>query len=100
MAQKVEKKVEKPTVKAIRDKAGKIPLKGQQPQQPQMTEEQAFMQYTNQIISNVILDIEGTKTRAVDSIKQLIQQLSMYMNAVKKLEKENADLKKGKEKKK
>jgi len=89
---KVEKPKEKPKVK-------KITMPNPQ-QQPKMTEEQAFMAYTNQIISNVILDIEATKSRTVDGLKSLIQQLNMYMNAVKKLEKENADLKKGKEKKK
>ncbi len=87
-----KKQGEKPTVKKIQ-----IP----NPQeQPKMTEEQAFASYTNQVMSNFILDMEATKGRAVDSLKSLIQQLSMYINAVKKLEKENADLKKGKEKKK
>jgi len=82
----------KPTVK-------KIQMPNPQ-EQPKMTEEQAFASYTNQVMSNFILDMEATKGRAVDSLKSLIQQLSMYINAVKKLEKENADLKKGKEKKK
>jgi len=82
----------KPTVK-------KIQMPNPQ-EQPKMTEEQAFASYTNQVMSNFILDMEATKGRAVDSIKNLIQQLAMYMNAVKKLEKENAQLKKGKEKKK
>jgi len=87
-----KKQGEKPTVKKIQ-----IP----NPQeQPKMTEEQAFASYTNQVMSNFTLDMEATKGRAVDSLKSLIQQLSMYINAVKKLEKENADLKKGKEKKK
>jgi len=93
MSTKVEKKPkEKPTIKKIN-----MP---NQPEQPKMTEEQAFMAYTNQIISNIILDIEATKTRTVDAVKQLIQQLNMYMNAVKKLEEENSKLKKGKEQKK
>ncbi len=97
MSTKVEKKpTEKPTVK-------KIPMPNPQ-QQPKMTEEQAFMQYTNNIVSNVILDIEATKSRAVDAMKSLIQQLNMYMQAVKKLEGENERLKnpkvKSKEKKK
>jgi len=93
MSTKVEKKPkEKPTVKKIN-----MP---NQPEQPKMTEEQAFMAYTNQIISNIILDIEATKQRTVDAVKQLIQQLNMYMNAVKKLEEENSKLKKGKEQKK
>ncbi len=60
--------------------------------QPPQTEEQAFMSYTNQVISNLILDMEATKGRAVDSVKQLIQQLSLYMSAVKKLEQEKKDL--------
>jgi len=91
---KVENKKQegKPTVK-------KIQMPNPQ-EQPKMTEEQAFASYTNQVMSNFILDMEATKGRAVDSIKSLIQQLAMYMNAVKKLEKENAQLKKGKEKKK
>jgi len=93
MSTKVEKKPkEKPTIK-------KLPMPTA-PEQPKMTEEQAFMAYTNQVISNIILDIEATKTRTVDAVKQLIQQLNMYMNAVKKLEKENSALKKGKEQKK
>ncbi len=56
--------------------------------QPQQTEEEAFAGYANQAISNTILDMEATKTRTVDTIKALIQQLGMYMNAVKKLEQE------------
>ena len=56
--------------------------------QPQQTEEEAFAGYANQAISNTILDMEATKTRTVDTIKALIQQLVMYMNAVKKLEQE------------
>lgn len=93
MSTKVEKKPkEKPTIK-------KLPMPTA-PEQPKMTEEQAFMAYTNQIMSNIILDIEATKSRTVDAVKQLIQQLNMYMNAVKKLEEENSKLKKGKAQKK
>jgi len=62
------------------------------PNQPPMTEEQAFASYANQAISNAILDMEATKTRTVDSIKALVQQLGMYMNAVKKLEQEKKTL--------
>ncbi len=90
---KPDKKQEgKPTVK-------KIQMPNPQ-EQPKMTEEQAFASWSNQVISNAILDMEATKGRTVDSLKGLIQQLNMYMNTVKKLEKENAQLKKGKEKKK
>lgn len=90
---KPDKKQEgKPTVK-------KIQMPNPQ-EQPKMTEEQAFASWSSQVISNAILDMEATKGRTVDSLKGLIQQLNMYMNAVKKLEKENSALKKGKEKKK
>ncbi len=93
MSTKVEKKPkEKPTIK-------KIQMPNPQ-EQPKMTEEQAFASWSNQVISNAILDMEATKGRTVDSLKGLIQQLNMYMNTIKKLEKENANLKKGKEKKK
>ena len=93
MSTKIEKKnKEKPTVK-------KIPMPNPK-EQPKMTEEQAFMSYTNQVISNAILDIENTKTRIVDSMKSMIQQLAMYMQTVKKLEAENKKLKEGKAQKK
>jgi len=72
----------------------KVNLKAGQPapNQPQMTEEEAFASYANQAISNAILDMEATKTRTVDSIKALVQQLGMYMSAVKKLEAEKKAL--------
>ncbi len=79
----------KPNVKGGDSK--RVGANAQQAPQPQ-TEEQAFMSYTNQVISNLILDMEATKGRAVDSVKQLIQQLSLYMSAVKKLEQEKKDL--------
>ncbi len=70
---------------------GKQTPNTQQAPQPQ-TEEEAFASYANQAISNAILDMEATKTRTVDSIKALVQQLGMYMNAVKKLEQEKKAL--------
>lgn len=87
----------------VEKKAGSVRLEDNMPpnpkEQPKLTEEQAFMGYTNQVISNLILDMEATKGRAVDSVKALIQQLSMYMNLVKKLEEEKKVLE-GKLKKK
>ncbi len=86
----------------VEKKAGSVRLEDNMPkqqEQPKLTEEQAFMGYTNQVISNLILDMEATKGRAVDSVKALIQQLSMYMNLVKKLEQEKKVLE-GKLKKK
>lgn len=91
--------------KVVEKKAGSVRLEDNMPkqpkqqEQPKLTEEQAFMGYTNQVISNLILDMEATKGRAVDSVKSLIQQLSMYMNLVKKLEEEKKVLE-GKLKKK
>ncbi len=87
-----KKQAGKPTIR-------KIPMPNPQ-EQPKMTEEQAFASWSSQVISNAILDLEATKGRIVDSLKGLIQQLNMMMNAVKKLEEENSKLKKGKEKKK
>lgn len=76
-------------LKDNKNKAPKTPT----PQAPQpQTEEEAFASYANQAISNAILDMEATKTRTVDSIKALVQQLGMYMNAVKKLEQEKKAL--------
>jgi len=48
------------------------------PQKPQ-TEEEAFMAYMNQLISNTVLDSEAIKTKTVDMIKTLGQQLGIYM---------------------
>ncbi len=67
---------------------GEVPKTPQIPTPKPQTEEEAFASYANQAISNAILDMEATKTRTVESIKALVQQLGMYMNAVKKLEAE------------
>ena len=88
MAKQKQKQKEKPKY----DVKGGIPKKVIPQTQPQMTEEEAFASYANQAISNPILDMEATKTRTVDSIKALVQQLGMYMNAVKKLEQEKKAL--------
>jgi len=80
-----EKLKEKPNVKPV--KGGD--QKQAKPQSRPQTEEEAFASYANQAISNTILDIEATKSRTVDTIKALIQQLSMYINTVKKLQEEN-----------
>ena len=88
MAKQKQKQKEKPKY----DVKGGIPKKVIPQTQPQMTEEEAFASYANQAISNAILDMEATKTRTVDSIKALVQQLGMYMNAVKKLEQEKKAL--------
>lgn len=85
MAKQQTKEKPKQNIKA------KLPPNVQQVPKPQ-TEEEAFASYANQAISNAILDMEGTKTRIVDSIKALVQQLGMYMSAVKKLEAEKKAL--------
>lgn len=69
--------------------------------QPEMTEEQAFMSYINNLISNAILDNDTIKTKSVDTIKALGQQLGLYMREVTRLKDELAKLqKKSPEKKK
>jgi len=83
---------EKPKQKPKPDVKGVDPKRVVGSAQPPQTEEEAFASYANQAISNAILDMEATKTRIVDSIKALVQQLAMYMNAVKKLEQEKKAL--------
>jgi len=80
-----EKPKEKPKYNIKGGDQKRVIPQGQSQTQPQMTEEEAFASYANTAISNAILDMEATKTRTVDSIKALVQQLGMYMNAVKKV---------------
>lgn len=87
-------KKEKPKVKVIPTPKGKQP-KTPQPQQ-KLTEEQAFMQYINQLISNAVLDNETIKTKSVETIKSLGQQLGLYMREVTRLKADNEKLSKGK----
>ena len=64
-----------------------------QPQQ-QLTEEQAFMMYINQLMNNTILEHENAKSVSVEAIKNIGQRLNLYMREVSKLTKENEVLKK------
>jgi len=82
----------KPTVQKIDIEKMKAGMQ----KHPELTEEQAYMQYLNQLISNAVLDMESTKKRTVDSIQSLGQQLAMYMNEVRRLKEENSKLKKKK----
>ena len=75
-------------------------MKAGMPKQPELTEEQAYMQYLNNMISNEVLDMESTKKRTVDSIQALGQQLALYMNETRRLKEENEKLKNPKIKKK
>lgn len=61
-----------------------------QPTQKPQTEEEAFMSYMNQIISSAVLDNEAIKTKTVDTIKALGQQLGIYMREVSRLKEELA----------
>jgi len=65
-----------------------------QPEQPQMTEEQAFMAYINNLMSNTILEHENAKTSSIEAIKNIGQKLNLYMREVSRLTKENEALKK------
>lgn len=64
-----------------------------QPQQ-QLTEDQAFMMYMNQLMNNTILEHENAKSVSVEAIKNIGQKLNLYMREVSKLTKENEALKK------
>jgi len=75
-------------------------MKAGMQKQPELTEEQAYMQYLNNMISNAVLDMESTKKRTVDSIQALGQQLALYMNETRRLKEENEKLKNPKIKKK
>jgi len=65
-----------------------------QPEQQPMTEDQAFMQYINQLMSNIILEHENAKTSSIEAIKNIGQKLNLYMREVSRLTKENEALKK------
>ena len=65
----------------------------EQPQQ-QLTEEQAFMMYINQLMNNTILEHENAKSVSVEAIKNIGQRLNLYMREVSKLTKENEVLRK------
>lgn len=62
------------------------------PEQPKMTEEEAFAQYINNMITGAVLDHEQIKTKTVDVIKALGQQLQLYMKALAKSEEEKKAL--------
>ena len=63
-----------------------------QPEKPQ-TEEEQFMSYMNTLISNAVLDNEAIKTKTVDVIKTLGQQLGIYMREITRLKEELDKLK-------
>ena len=83
MAEKVKETKPKVTVNPKPD--GKP--NSNNPQKPQ-TEEEALMSYMNQLISGAVLDHEAIKTKTVDAIKGLGQQLGLYMREVTRLKEE------------
>jgi len=68
----------------------KKPNVNPQPTQKPQTEEEQFMSYINTLISNAVLDNEAIKTKTVDVIKSLGQQLGLYMREVSRLKEELA----------
>ena len=64
------------------------------PEQKPQTEEEAFMGYMNNLISNAVLDNESIKTKTVDVLKSLGQQLGLYMREVSRLKEEFEKLRK------
>jgi len=89
-----ETKEKKPKVTVHPKPEEKPNVKGNpQPTQKPQTEEEAFMSYMNQLISNTVLDSEAIKTKTVDMIKTLGQQLGIYMREVTRLKAELEKLK-------
>lgn len=64
-----------------------------QPTEKPQTEEEAFMSYMNQLISSAVLDSEAIKTKTVEVIKALGQQLGIYMREIARLKEELEKLK-------
>jgi hypothetical protein len=75
-----------------------VKTSGGKPKQPEpqqeMSEEQAYLVYINQLISSTILEQENAKTKAVDNLKNLGQKLGLYMREVTRLTEENDKLRK------
>jgi len=76
-----------------KEKKPKITIHPKQPEQKPQTEEEAFMGYMNGLISNAVLDNEAIKTKTVDVLKSLGQQLGLYMREVTRLKEELEKLK-------
>lgn len=64
------------------------PTQAPQPTEKPQTEEEQFMSYMNTLISNAVLDNEAIKTKTVEVIKSLGQQLGIYMREVARLKEE------------
>ena len=65
-----------------------------EPQKQEMTEDQAFMVYINQLMTSVIMENENAKSTSIEAIKNIGQRLNVYMREVSKLTKENEVLRK------
>ena len=61
-----------------------------QPAEKPQTDEEQFMSYMNTLISNAVLDNEAIKTKTVEVIKTLGQQLGLYMREISRLKEELA----------
>ncbi len=68
----------------------KKPNVNPQPTEKPLTEEEQFMSYMNTLISNAVLDNEAIKTKTVEVIKTLGQQLGLYMREISRLKEELA----------
>jgi len=77
-----------------KEKKPNVTVHPKQPEQKPQTEEEAFMSYMNNLISNAVLDNESIKTKTVDVLKSLGQQLGLYMREVSRLKEEVEKLKK------
>lgn len=75
-----------------KEKKPKVTVNPKPEEKPQ-TEEEAFMSYMNKLISNAVLDNEAIKTKTVEVLKSLGQQLGLYMREVTRLKEELDKLK-------
>lgn len=85
-----EKRKQEAPIKIPQGAQGKKPSVKVNPQPKPQTEEEAFMSYMNQLISNAVLDNEAIKTKTVEVLKSLGQQLGIYMREVSRLKAELA----------
>jgi len=85
-----EKRKQEAPIKIPQGAKEKKPSVKVHPEQKPQTEEEAFMSYMNQLISNAVLDNEAIKTKQVEVIKSLGQQLGIYMREVSRLKEELA----------
>ena len=85
-----EKKKREEPIKIPQGVEEKKPNITPQPTEKPQTDEEQFMSYMNTLISNAVLDNEAIKSKTVEVIKTLGQQLGLYMREISRLKEELA----------